>query len=322
MTERSRVIRASVEEFLLAPHRFFPLHDFPRFLFRQANRMKEAQTLHASLSLDEPTEMGRSYQREDMDELDRRRSSEDSTRSSGVQRMIEKLRDDILEKEYEYRGDTKKEKKRVVSTHLFDLVLMTPPYTTVVYKDLIQLLLNCSVIRDDSLVVIEYPKEIGCLPRLIRSETTSAALIGLRNRLYGRTCVGVYVKQKVYLTPRKKEFTSLQPRETGRQGQRSQENTDLTDCMQALNGEEMKTDSGSNRRVLEERDVPAKDEKEYDGKQYKRKNITHLNETLLPETSYWYGQEKPSEFVPLGLHRKQLLSEGWIERRGVERKNE
>lgn len=41
----------------------------------------------------------------------------------------------------------------------------------------------------DTIVVIEYPVELGCMPHAIGDGT----MVGLRNRRYGRTVVGVWV---------------------------------------------------------------------------------------------------------------------------------
>lgn len=45
------------------------------------------------------------------------------------------------------------------------------------------------LVARDTIVVIEYPVELGCLPHAIGDGT----MVGLRNRRYGRTVLGVWV---------------------------------------------------------------------------------------------------------------------------------
>lgn len=45
------------------------------------------------------------------------------------------------------------------------------------------------LVAQDTIVVIEYPVELGCMPHAIGDGT----MVGLRNRRYGRTVVGVWV---------------------------------------------------------------------------------------------------------------------------------
>ena len=42
------------------------------------------------------------------------------------------------------------------------------------------------------MVMIEYPVELGCLPHVI-SRKDGGALVGVRNRRYGRTVIAMYV---------------------------------------------------------------------------------------------------------------------------------
>lgn len=146
---------------------------------------------------------------------------------------------------------------------------------------------------------------------------TPAVLVGVRNRLYGRTCVAVYVKQKIY--PLREE--ELPCGDTGERGnERKQETRDASegsDSTRSPEREESRDSSKSPGGGKEGKKKVRRRDGGHDEKENKRKGIVYLNETLLPETSYWYGQEKPREFVPLGIHKKQLLSEGWIERRGL-----
>ena len=71
----------------------------------------------------------------------------------------------------------------------FQIISITPPYEEVIYEDLIDAVANSPLLDDDTIVVIEYPVELGCLPHSINN----GKLIGLRNRKYGRTVIGIYV---------------------------------------------------------------------------------------------------------------------------------
>lgn len=71
----------------------------------------------------------------------------------------------------------------------YQLVSMTPPYEEVSYDLLIKLLCETSIIDDNAIVIIEYPMEMGALPFIIGERK----LVGLRNRRYGRTIIGMYV---------------------------------------------------------------------------------------------------------------------------------
>eukprot|EP00611_Tribonema_gayanum_P030383 TRINITY_DN8438_c0_g1_i2.p1 TRINITY_DN8438_c0_g1~~TRINITY_DN8438_c0_g1_i2.p1 ORF type:complete len:367 (-),score=105.06 TRINITY_DN8438_c0_g1_i2:319-1377(-) len=71
----------------------------------------------------------------------------------------------------------------------YDVVTITPPYAEVVYGDLIAAAASSPLVREDTIVVIEYPVELGCLPHVIGD----GRLVGLRNRRYGRTVLGVYI---------------------------------------------------------------------------------------------------------------------------------
>lgn len=71
----------------------------------------------------------------------------------------------------------------------FQIISITPPYEEVIYADLIEAVANSPLLDEDTIVVIEYPVELGCLPHSIEN----GKLIGLRNRKYGRTVIGIYV---------------------------------------------------------------------------------------------------------------------------------
>jgi len=90
----------------------------------------------------------------------------------------------------------------------YQLVTMTPPYEEVVYADLIDALCKSPLLGEDTLVVIEYPVELGIFPTTL----DSGRLIGLRNRRYGRTVLALYICRpsgKLDLTPFTEEFVSL-----------------------------------------------------------------------------------------------------------------
>ena len=74
----------------------------------------------------------------------------------------------------------------------FQLVTMCPPYEEVVYADLLEGVANCPCVTDDTVVMIEYPIELGCLPHVIARDD-GGAMVGVRNRKYGRTVIAIYV---------------------------------------------------------------------------------------------------------------------------------
>jgi len=49
----------------------------------------------------------------------------------------------------------------------YDIISLTPPYEEVIYKDLIYAICNSPLIIEDSLVIIEYPEEMGTLPYIL-----------------------------------------------------------------------------------------------------------------------------------------------------------
>ncbi|CAM9642113.1 unnamed protein product [Scytosiphon promiscuus] len=71
----------------------------------------------------------------------------------------------------------------------FDVITVTPPYEEVVYAELVKALTVSDLVAQDTIVVIEYPVELGCMPHAIGDGT----MVGLRNRRYGRTVLGVWV---------------------------------------------------------------------------------------------------------------------------------
>ncbi len=74
-------------------------------------------------------------------------------------------------------------------TRPYDLITVTPPYEEVDYSALLDILCKSSVLSTNSIVVIEYPFEMGSLPFIVGERS----LVGLRNRRYGRTILGIFV---------------------------------------------------------------------------------------------------------------------------------
>jgi 16S rRNA (guanine(966)-N(2))-methyltransferase RsmD len=75
---------------------------------------------------------------------------------------------------------------------VFQIVTICPPYEEVVYGDLIEAVVNSPVVTDDTIIVLEYPVELGCLPHVVRRED-GGAVVGIRNRRYGRTVIAMYI---------------------------------------------------------------------------------------------------------------------------------
>jgi hypothetical protein len=64
------------------------------------------------------------------------------------------------------------------------------------------------LIGEDTLVVVEYPVELGIFPPSL----FDGQMVGLRNRRYGRTVLAVYVNRpsgKLDLAPFTEEFVSF-----------------------------------------------------------------------------------------------------------------
>jgi len=90
----------------------------------------------------------------------------------------------------------------------YDLVTMTPPYEEVVYAELVEALASSPLLDEDTLVVIEYPVELGCFPPTL----ADGRFVGLRNRRYGRTVLALYVFRpsgRLDYPPFSEEFISL-----------------------------------------------------------------------------------------------------------------
>ncbi|CAE8589693.1 unnamed protein product, partial [Polarella glacialis] len=70
----------------------------------------------------------------------------------------------------------------------FTLVTLEPPYIEVSYDKLMSTLAASPALGPDTLVVVEYPIELGSLPLLM-----GGSLHGFRNKVFGRTVLAVYV---------------------------------------------------------------------------------------------------------------------------------
>lgn len=94
------------------------------------------------------------------------------------------------------------------ATAPFQLVTLCPPYEEVVYAELLQAVVESPLVTDDTVVLVEYPIELGCLPHVIVSSNqnddaaaaaaaattaVSKTMVGVRNRRYGRTVIAIYV---------------------------------------------------------------------------------------------------------------------------------
>ena len=85
---------------------------------------------------------------------------------------------------------------------------MTPPYEEVIYAELMDALATSPLLAEDTMLVIEYPVELGLLPPAF----ADGRFVGIRNRRYGRTVLAIYVRSpsgKLDLTPYSEEFVSL-----------------------------------------------------------------------------------------------------------------
>mmetsp|Transcript_28853 Transcript_28853/g.44857 ORF Transcript_28853/g.44857 Transcript_28853/m.44857 type:complete len:335 (-) Transcript_28853:247-1251(-) len=92
----------------------------------------------------------------------------------------------------------------------FQVITITPPYEEVVYSELMEAVANSPLLDEDTVVVVEYPVELGCLPHSVEN----GKLIGIRNRKYGRTVVAIYVHRpsgrlRHTAESRPEEFVSL-----------------------------------------------------------------------------------------------------------------
>ena len=74
----------------------------------------------------------------------------------------------------------------------FNLITLCPPYEEVIYADLLEGVANSPIVTEDTVVLVEYPVELGCLPHVIGRDD-GGAMIGIRNRRYGRTVIAMYI---------------------------------------------------------------------------------------------------------------------------------
>ena len=74
----------------------------------------------------------------------------------------------------------------------FNLITLCPPYEEVVYGDLLEGVANSPIVTEDTIVMLEYPVELGCLPHVVGRDD-GGAMIGIRNRRYGRTVIAMYI---------------------------------------------------------------------------------------------------------------------------------
>eukprot|EP00584_Thalassiosira_punctigera_P005513 CAMPEP_0172527822 /NCGR_PEP_ID=MMETSP1067-20121228/2392_1 /TAXON_ID=265564 ORGANISM="Thalassiosira punctigera, Strain Tpunct2005C2" /NCGR_SAMPLE_ID=MMETSP1067 /ASSEMBLY_ACC=CAM_ASM_000444 /LENGTH=335 /DNA_ID=CAMNT_0013311631 /DNA_START=379 /DNA_END=1386 /DNA_ORIENTATION=+ len=74
----------------------------------------------------------------------------------------------------------------------YDIVTLCPPYEEIVYAELLEAVANSVLVAEDTVVLVEYPVELGCLPHVIAREN-GGVLVGVRNRRYGRTVIAMYI---------------------------------------------------------------------------------------------------------------------------------
>lgn len=74
----------------------------------------------------------------------------------------------------------------------YNVITLCPPYEEIIYADLLEAVANSPVVTDDTVILVEYPVELGCMPHVI-SRKDGGALVGVRNRKYGRTIIAIYV---------------------------------------------------------------------------------------------------------------------------------
>lgn len=75
----------------------------------------------------------------------------------------------------------------------YQIVTLCPPYEEIVYGDLLEAVVNSPAVGEDTIVLVEYPVELGCLPHVIQRRDGGGAMIGVRNRRYGRTVIAMYI---------------------------------------------------------------------------------------------------------------------------------
>jgi len=95
----------------------------------------------------------------------------------------------------------------------FNLITLCPPYEEVVYADLLEGVANSPIVTEDTIVMLEYPVELGCVPHVVGRDD-GGAMIGIRNRRYGRTVIAMYIVNPTgrleTANSRPEEFVSIQ----------------------------------------------------------------------------------------------------------------
>lgn len=94
----------------------------------------------------------------------------------------------------------------VSASRPFDLVTLEPPYEEVDWEALLHSVASSKALGEDTIVVIEYPMEIGLFPKAMGD----GRLLGLRNKKFGRTYVAFYICQpsgNLSLKVKAKEFS-------------------------------------------------------------------------------------------------------------------
>lgn len=94
----------------------------------------------------------------------------------------------------------------------YDLITLCPPYEEVVYGDLLEAAVGSDIVAEDTVILVEYPVELGTLPHVVTARNNTA--VGLRNRRYGRTVIALYVVNPTgrlsdAATSRPEEFVEL-----------------------------------------------------------------------------------------------------------------
>lgn len=94
----------------------------------------------------------------------------------------------------------------------YQIVTLCPPYEEVVYAELLDAAANSDLVTEDTIVLVEYPVELGCLPH-VYSRKDGGKMIGVRNRRYGRTVIAMYIVNPTgnleVANSRPEEFVSL-----------------------------------------------------------------------------------------------------------------
>ncbi|KAF6002693.1 hypothetical protein F1559_001834 [Cyanidiococcus yangmingshanensis] len=73
---------------------------------------------------------------------------------------------------------------------VLQVMALTPPYEEINYDELLKTVAQSAAVGERTVVMLEYPTELGSLPPVIENR-----LVGMRNRRYGRTVLGMYACQ-------------------------------------------------------------------------------------------------------------------------------